>query len=112
MNDVIGYCIVGILVIGFTWGFVLQLQQLRHIRKNKEMFRKKVVYGHYVRCIAYAGFLTAYILNILIAVELVQNVFFTDTYTSLGCFLFLVILLLANLFMIPKKSLRMQKVKL
>lgn len=111
MNDVIGYCIVGILVIGFAWGFVLQLQQLRQIRKTKEMFQKKVVYGHYIRFIAYAGFLTAYILNILIAVQLVPNAFFTDNNTSLGCFLFLVILLLANLFMIPKKSLRMQKVK-
>ena len=112
MDDVIGYLIITIIMIGFVSGFVLQLQQLLIIRKNNETVHKRLLYGHYVRCVAYVGFLTAYILNVLVAAGVIPHAFFTDSNTSLGCYLFLIVLLFTYFVVRPKKSMRMQKGKL
>lgn len=106
MDDSIGYLIVGILVVGFTYGFAMQLQQLLLLRKDNETIQKRVLYGSYLRCIAYAGFLSTYILNILVGAQLVPNAFFTGNNTSLGCVLFLVVLVVATLVVDPNKPKR------
>ncbi|MFJ7746830.1 hypothetical protein [Peribacillus sp. NPDC097295] len=102
MDDSIGYLIVGILIIGFTFGFALQIQQVLRMRKKNEPLQKRVRYVHYVRCVAYAGFLSAYVLNII------PQTFLTDNQSNISCYLFLIILL-GTYF---KKSWSMQKVKL
>ena len=112
MDDVIGYLIIAIIMIGFASGFVLQLQQLLLIRKNNEMVHRRMLYGYYLRCVAYIGFLTAYILNVLIAAGMVPNAYFTDSSTSLWSFLFLIVLLFTHFVVNPKKSMCMQKEKI
>ena len=108
---VIGYLITAIIILGFTYGFVLQLQQLLHIRKNNESVHTWMLYGYYLRCVAYVGLLTAYILNVLITAGMIQNAYFTDSNTSLWSFLFLIVLLFTYFVVRPKKSMRKQKEK-
>ncbi|MFJ7850293.1 hypothetical protein ACIQXR_15855 [Peribacillus sp. NPDC097224] len=112
MSEGMDYLITGILVIAFTCGFAMQLQQLLLLRKHNETIQKRVLYGSYLRCIAYAGFLSTYILNILIGAQLVPNAFFTENNTSLGCILFLLVLVFATLVVGPNKPKRLKKEKL
>lgn len=112
MDDSIGYLILGILIIGFTFGLALQIQQVLRMRKENKPLQNRVRYVLYVRCVAYIGFLTAYILNVLIAAGNVPNAYVTDRNTSLWSFLFLIVLLLTYFVVRPNKSMRMQKEKL
>ncbi|MGE7603419.1 hypothetical protein ACQKL5_13160 [Peribacillus sp. NPDC097675] len=112
MDDVLGYLIIAIIIVGFAFGFALQLQEVLLIRKNNETVHKRLLYGYYVRCVAYVGFLTAYLLNVLVAAGILQNAYFTDSNTSLWSSLFLIVLLFTHFVMRQKKSMRMQKEKL
>ncbi|MFD6440974.1 hypothetical protein ACFWDG_14400 [Peribacillus sp. NPDC060186] len=104
---VIDYLIIVMLIIAFTYGLIRQIRQIVGIRKGNQsdyVQYKRIVAGNYLSCLSYTGFLIAYILNVLLASDIIPPVFFTSDNTSFSCFIFLALLLIANFGIIPKES--------
>ncbi len=105
-GEVIGYAIVMFLIICFTYGLVRQIQHTLSIQKANETaiykYRRTLV-GNYIVCVSFLGFLISYVLNILVAIPIIQSTILTSDTTALSCFLFLVVLLIAKFGVIPKK---------
>ncbi|MEK3886768.1 hypothetical protein [Bacillus sp. FSL K6-3431] len=107
MVDTLSYFVVVMLIIGFAYGLIRQIQHTFNIRNvNKSVFLnyRRSLIGNYLCCVSYAGFIIAYTLNILVASRLLATTFFTSNNTSLSCFIFILLLLVAKFGIIPKRS--------
>lgn len=104
---IISFLIIVMLIIAFTYGLIRQIRQIVSIRKGNKsdyVHYKRTVVGNYLSCISYAGFLIAYILNVLLASRIILSVFFTSDNTSFSCFIFFALLLIAKFGIIPNDS--------
>ncbi|KAA0955484.1 hypothetical protein FQ087_12795 [Sporosarcina sp. ANT_H38] len=105
MDDVIGYVVVVFLIIGFAYGLVRQIQHtltIQNANKTDVSNYRRTLFGNYVTCISFLGFLFSYILNVLLAMQLIQSNILTSDNTGFSCFIFLLVLLIAKFGVISK----------
>lgn len=105
MVDVIGYVMVALLIISFTYGLLRQIQHtlaIQNANKTDVSNYKRALFGNYIVCISFLGFLISYMLNILVAMQIIQSNIFTSKGTSFSCFVFLSVLLITKFGVIPK----------
>lgn len=109
MDDVIGYVVVILLIIGFTYGLFKQVQHTLPIQKTNRpdvSNYRRLLFGTYLTCASFFGFLVSYILNVLVAMQVIQLNLLTSDNTGFSCFVFLLILLIAKFGIIPKNCSR------
>lgn len=103
MDEVIGYLVVSIFIFGGIYGLILQVQHTMVIRKlTKNAKYKRLVIGNYISCLAIAGFLLFFILNVFVNMQLIQSQIVTSNATSIGCFIFIVMLLFSKFVITPR----------
>lgn len=103
MNDVIGFAVVTLLIIGFPYGLVKQIQHTLSIQKTKNVDNyKRLLFGNCLTCIAFVGFLISFVLNVSVALQLIQSSTITGNSTSASCIIFIVVLLIAKFGITPK----------
>ncbi|WP_342614688.1 hypothetical protein [Peribacillus frigoritolerans] len=106
IEAIISFLIIVMLIIAFTYGLIIQIQQIVSIRKGKKSqyaHYKQLLIGNYLVCLSYSGFFS-YILNSLLASRIIPASFITSDNTSFCCFSFLAILLIAKFGIIPKEN--------
>lgn len=89
LDEIIGYVIVVFLITGFTYGFVRQIQHTLTIRKaNKTAVSnyRRTLFGNYITCLSFCGFLISYMLNVLVAMRIIQSNILTSNNTIFSCF--------------------------
>ena len=84
MNDTIGYAVVILFIIGSTYGLIKQLQLTMNIQRNHESDRRLVI-GNYLTSISFAGFIISFVLNVLVALQVIQSSTITSNNTSVSC---------------------------
>ncbi|VDG97672.1 Uncharacterised protein [Lysinibacillus sphaericus] len=110
LDEIIGYVVVVFLITGFTYGFVRQIQHTLTIRKaNKTAGSnyRRTLFGNYITCLSFGGFLISYMLNVFVAMRIMQSNILTSNNTIFSCFVFLVVLLIAKFGVIPKSRKQM-----
>ncbi|MEK4760846.1 hypothetical protein MHH85_11370 [Viridibacillus sp. FSL E2-0187] len=116
MADVIGYVVIVLFILVFTYGLVIQVQHTLTIQKantSDVSNYRRLLFGNYVTSLSFFGFLISYILNVLVALQIIQLNFITSDNTGFSCFVFLVVLLIAKfgVIPIPKKRKRIELLK-
>ena len=101
MNDTIGYAVVILFIIGSTYGLIKQLQLTMNIQRNHESDRRLVI-GNYLTSISFAGFIISFVLNVLVALQVIQSSTITSNNTSVSCGFFLLVLLISRFGITPK----------
>ena len=101
MNDTIGYAIVILFIMASTHGLIKQLQLTVNIQKNNKSDRRLVI-SNYVTSISFAGFIISFILNVLVAIQVIQLSTITSNNTSVSCIFFLLVLLISRFLIKPK----------
>ena len=105
MEEVISYLVVVILIIGFIYGLVRQIQHTLTMKKNQKIVQyKRILVGNCLSSISFAGFLLSFILNILVYMQFIHSNSITSNGTALSCFVFLGILFIAKFGVIPRSS--------
>lgn len=88
MYDIVGVLIVAFLIIGFTYGFVRQIQHNIVIQKADKTYvpnYRRSLIGNYLTSISFLGFLISYILNILVATQIIQSSYaFGRSWSKIG----------------------------
>ncbi|MCJ8007249.1 hypothetical protein ACFFF5_07065 [Lederbergia wuyishanensis] len=105
MDDVIGYVVVVFLIIGCIYGLVRQIQHTLTIQKSNKTFvpnDNKSLFGNYLISVSLLGFLISYILNVLVAMQIIKLSIITADNTAISCFIFLLVLLIAKFGVLPK----------
>ena len=105
MDDVIGYVAVAFLIIGCIYGLVRQIQHTLTIQKSNKTVvpkYKRSLFGNYLMCVSLFGFLISYILNVLVAMQIIKSSIITSDNTGFSCFIFLLVLLIAKFRVLPK----------
>ncbi|VDG97730.1 Uncharacterised protein [Lysinibacillus sphaericus] len=103
MEEGIGFTVVVLLVIGFSFGLVKQIQHTLNLQKaNKTDNYKRLLFGNYLACITFAGFLVSYVLNVTVAMQIIKSITITSNSTSVSCFIFLLLVLITKFGIIPK----------
>ncbi|MFE6168604.1 hypothetical protein ACFVP8_12160 [Viridibacillus arvi] len=104
MDDVIGYVVIVSLILVFTYGLVIQVQHTLTFRKantSDVSNYRRLLFGNYVMSVSFFGFLISFILNVLVALQIIQLNFITSDNTGFSSFVFLVVLLIAKFGVIP-----------
>jgi phosphotransferase system glucose/maltose/N-acetylglucosamine-specific IIC component len=101
VNDTIGYAIVALFIMGSTYGLIKQLQLTMNIQRNNKSDRRLVI-GNYLTSISFAGFIISFILNVLVAIQVIQSSTITSNNTSVSCVFFLLVLLVSRFLITPK----------
>ena len=96
MDEVLGYFMVAVMLIGLSYGFINQFQNTVAMR-NEKTVKKKDLWKSYIACLSFLGLIFSYLLNILVALSFIHSNIITSDNTSIGCYLFLILLLLAKL---------------
>lgn len=107
MDDLIGYVVVVIIILGISYGLVIQIKNTMDTRKvNKTRFSnyKRSLLGNYITCMSLLGFLISYILNVLVGLQIIESKSITSDSTVISCFVFILVLIISKLFIIPKNS--------
>ncbi len=110
VDEIIGYVVVVFLITGFTYGFVRQLQHtltLHKADKTAVLNDRRTLFGNYIACLSFGGFLISYMLNVLVAMRIIHSSILTSNNTSFSCFVFLAVLLIAKFGVIPKRCRQM-----
>lgn len=104
MDDTIGYIIVAFIIIGLTYGLVRQIKHILTIQKDKADISnyKRSLFGYYLACGSLMGFLISFILNVLVAMELIQSNLVESNTTALSCFIFLAAYLMTKWVVLPR----------
>jgi hypothetical protein len=103
MDDGIGFVVVILLIIGFSYSLIKQIQHTLSIQKaDKTANYKRLLLGNYLTSIAFAGFMVSFTLNISVALQTIKSSMITSNGTSISCFIFLVVLLIAKFGITPK----------
>ena len=101
MNDIIGYAIVALFILGSTYGLIKQLQLTMNIQRNNKSDRRLVI-GNYLTSISFVGFIISFVLNVLVAIQVIQSSTITSINTSVSCSFFLMALLISGFLITPK----------
>ncbi|WP_062106826.1 hypothetical protein [Bacillus niameyensis] len=98
MDEMFGYAFVFLLISGFSYGLIKQIQYTIHLRKVASNDKRRL-YGNYLYCFSFAGFLIYFTLNVT---AIIPSTVVTSESTGLACFIFLIILIIAKYKIIPK----------
>lgn len=101
MDDSISYVMVAFIIIGTTYSLVRQIQHILIIQNVKANY-KRSLFAYYLACGSLFGFLISYILNILVAIQLIQSNLVKSDTTALSCFLFIMIYIITKWLVIPR----------
>ncbi|MGV3466091.1 MAG: hypothetical protein ACO1OT_12460 [Heyndrickxia sp.] len=106
MDELIGKVIVFLFIGGFIYGLIRQIKHTITIQKVKKTALPKysrLLIGNYLMCISFFGFIISFLLNVFVGMQIVRsNDFITSNTTCLSCFVFLLTLLMAKYWVIPK----------
>ncbi|MGE7933914.1 hypothetical protein [Viridibacillus arvi] len=104
MDDVIGYEVIVFLILVFTYGLVIKVQHTLTFQKANTTDvsnYRRLLFGNYVMSVSFFGFLISFILNVLVALQIIQLNFITSDNTGFSSFVFLMVLLIAKFGVIP-----------
>lgn len=104
MVDKIEYLIIILFIIGLTYGFVKQLHHTMTIKKMVRYKYKRLLIGNYLSSVTLFGFIISFILNVLVALQIIQTNSITSDTTGFGCTLFLLGFFIAEFLVIPKRK--------
>lgn len=106
MDEVIGYLMVTIFIIGATYGLYRQIQHTFKIKKSQRTVNyKRLLLGSYLTSISYAGFLISFVLNVLVmSFQFIHSNIITSNSTAASCFIFFVVLLISKFGITPRNS--------
>ena len=93
--------IVALFILGSTYGLIKQLQLTMNIQRNNKSDRRLVI-GNYLTSISFAGFIISFVLNVLVAIQVIQSNTITSINTSVSCSFFLLALLISRFLITPK----------
>ena len=105
MVDEFDFVVVVLLIIGLTYGFVKQIHHTLTFQKSHKTDSpqyRRTLFGNYLICVSYFGFLSSYILNIFIALQMIQSTMISSENTSFSCFVCILVLLIVKFGVIPK----------
>jgi dihydroxyacetone kinase len=103
MNEGIGYVVVVLLIIGFVYALVRQIKHTLAVQNSdRTVDYKTSLFGNYLTCIAMAGFLISFVLNLVVSMQFMQSSMITSNNTSASCFIFLAVLFIAKFTIVPK----------
>ena len=101
VSDTIGYSVVILFIIGSTYGLIKQIHLTMNNQRNNKSDRRLVI-GNYLTSISFAGFIMSFVLNILVAIQVIQSSTITSNNTSVSCGFFLLMLLISKFGITPK----------
>lgn len=105
MNEVIGYLVVVLLIFGFVYALVRQTIHTLAVQNSvKTGDYKRSLFGNYLTCIAMAGFLISFVLNLVASMQFMQSSMITSNNTSASCFISLAVFFIAKFTIVPKDS--------
>lgn len=105
MDEVIGYLVVSFFIFGGAYALIRQIQHITKIRKlTKTAKYRRLMIGNYISCLAIAGFLISFVLNVLVNVQFIHSHIVTSKTTSLGSFIFIMVLLISEFVITPRKN--------
>ena len=105
MDDLIGYVVVVFILVGISYGLVIQIENTMNIRKaDKTSYSnyKKSLWGNYIDCMSHLGFLISYLLNVFVGLQIIESNSITSDGTGMSCFVFILFLIINKIFIIPK----------
>jgi len=112
MDELIGFLVIGMFILGLIYGCIKQIQFTIAIRNNQTV-KKVELYKCYLACIFYLGFVLSYLLNILVNLPNMAISTITSSNTSISCYLFLILLILTKIKLssriIPKAYIKSKK---
>lgn len=105
MNEGSGYVVAVLLIIGFVFVLVRQIQHTSAIQNgDRTVDYKRALLGNSLMCIALAGFLVSFGLNLIVSMKFMESITITSNNTNAGCFIFLAVLFIAKFGIIPKST--------
>lgn len=96
MDEEVGWLVVLLMILTMMFCLVRQIYDTWSLRKSHVTFPKRTWVGRFLMCGSLFGLLISYVLNILVALQLVISNLITSNSTNLGCFLFLAIYFIAK----------------
>lgn len=105
MDDSIGYVMVAFIIIGTTYSLVRQIQHIliiQNVNKSVLSNNKRSLFPYYLACGSLFGFLISYMLNILVAIQLIQSNLVKSDTTALSSSLFLMVYIVTKWVVIPR----------
>lgn len=105
MIDLIGFVLVAFIMINLTYRLVRQIQYIVTIQKRNNIDitnYKRTLFGNYLAGGLLLGFLISFILNVLVAMQIIQSSLIRSDNTALSCFIFLLVFVLTKSLIIPK----------
>jgi RsiW-degrading membrane proteinase PrsW (M82 family) len=105
MNSLISYAIVVLFISSLFYILIRQVKQTVSIqKKRKSDIPKRLLIGSYLTTFSMAGFLLAFILNVLLYLQLFPSTNLTSNNTAIACSLFLLSLLISKYGIMPKEK--------
>lgn len=99
------FLVVATCVIGLTYGLLRHIHYTWQIVKNRQKPGvNRIVVGNILTSVSFAGFLMAFILNILVGFQVIQPTIITSNSTALSCFFFLFVFLISKFKITPQHS--------
>lgn len=105
MIDLIGFVLVAFIMINITYRLVRQIQYIMIIQKGNNVGisnYRRTLFGNYLAGGLLLGFLISFILNVLVATQIIQSSIVRSDNTALSCFIFLLVFILTKSLIIPK----------
>ena len=96
MKILLSYFIILILFGTLLIFLTKRIKYLSHIKKKGVVHSKKFVINLYLSVIALIGFLTSFIINILLYTRILQTENVTSNTASIMCLVFLLIFIISN----------------
>jgi hypothetical protein len=92
MSDVSGYIVVVLLLMGFMYALAREAKHAIYLQKNSNHMKrveKKELVNQNLLCLFLGGFITSYLLNILVGLHIIASDTITSNTTGVSCVLFL-----------------------
>ncbi len=103
--DLIEFLGVGIFISLISYGLFLQIQHLLTIRKNEKYAKnRRLMLGNYLTCFSIAGFLTSFILNVFVYLQLIHSYIVTSISTNTFCLIFLFAIITSKFLITPRDT--------
>jgi hypothetical protein len=97
MNNLISYAVVILFISSLFYVLIRQVKQTILLHKKRKLdIPKRLLIGNYLTSFSMAGFLFAFILNVLVFLELFPLTSLTSNNTAIACFLFLLVFLISK----------------
>ncbi|SEL35384.1 hypothetical protein SAMN04488700_0591 [Carnobacterium iners] len=105
MNSLISNAVVALFISSLFYILIRQVKQTVSIQKKRKLdISKRSLIGSYLATFSMAGFLLAFILNVLIFLQLFPSTNLTSNNTAIACFLLLLVLLISKYRITPKEK--------